>query len=51
MEAARSNGHAFPSREEEEENLIYAYAAEFTGREDVDFSMVQSYLFSGDPQL
>ena len=45
VEQTRRNHHQFESRELEEAYLIYNYFPDYTGREDIDFSMQQSYLF------
>jgi hypothetical protein len=45
VQETRKNFHSFASREEEEKYLIYNQVPVFTGNIQIDFSMVQSYLF------
>lgn len=48
VQQTRKNHHKFQDRQMEEEYLIYNYSPAFTGRENVDFSMQQVYLFTDE---
>ena len=41
----RKNNRQFESREMEENNLIYNFSPEYTGKQDIDFLMEQIYVF------
>ena len=45
VEQSRKSQHSFENRSEEEKFLIYNEIPVFTGNVDINFSMVQSYLF------
>ena len=45
VEQTRLSFHKFESRELEEKNLIYSFSPRFTGNQDVDFIMQESYFF------
>jgi len=45
VEQARQNYRKFESRSLEEENLIYNYPPQYLGKEEIDFTMEQIYVF------
>eukprot|EP00092_Neocalanus_flemingeri_P026722 GFUD01028972.1.p1 GENE.GFUD01028972.1~~GFUD01028972.1.p1 ORF type:complete len:425 (-),score=119.57 GFUD01028972.1:266-1441(-) len=42
---ARQSSHTFPDRDTEEQFLSYRYQPQFVGREDVDWTFEEAYLF------
>jgi hypothetical protein len=45
VDLARRSEHAFPSREEEEQHVIYNHPAYYTGRQEIGSGFTQVYLF------
>ena len=45
VEKTRKNHHQFETREIEESHLIYNFSPFYTGKQAVDFTMEQCYLF------
>lgn len=45
VDQTRASNHAFPNRSQEEKNLIYNFPVFFSGREEVNSSLSQIYMF------